>query len=118
MKLDYFVFGTNNMDASEKFYDSLFSTTDLQKVLTTDRMIFWQCEDFAFALCTPFDKSPATNGNGTMVGLNVGSKEEVIRLYNKAIELGATSEGKPDNRGPKFSAYIRDLDRNKIVFSA
>ena len=117
MKLDYCVFGTNNLEKAVNFYDSLFEKTPLNKVLTTDRMVYWQCDDFAFALAKPFDQQPATNGNGTMVGINLGSSEEVERLYHKAIQLGGSCEGKPGQRGPKFSAYIRDLDKNKIVFS-
>lgn len=117
MKLDYCVLGTNNIDEAIKFYDSLFEGTELNQVLSIDRMTFWQCDDFAFAVAKPFDGKPATNGNGTMVGLNVGSEEEVNRLHNKAIELGGTCEGKPGQRGPKYSAYVRDLDSNKIVFS-
>lgn len=118
MKMDYCVLGTNNISAAMNFYDSLFDNTPLNQVLATDRMVFWQGEDFAFAIATPFNEEPATNGNGTMIGLNVGSTEEVIRLYQKAIELGGSSEGEPGQRGPKFSAYVRDLDKNKLVFSA
>lgn len=117
MRLDYCVLGTNNMEQATTFYDSLFEQTDLQQVFATDRMVFWQCEDFTLAIATPYDEKPATNGNGTMIGLNVGSAEEVTRLHAKAIELGGTCEGKPGQRGPKFSAYVRDLDKNKIVFS-
>jgi predicted lactoylglutathione lyase len=117
MKLDYCVLGTNNIDEAIKFYDSLFEGTELNQVLSTDRMTFWQCDEFAFAVAKPFDGKPATNGNGTMVGLNVDSEEEVKRLHNKAIELGGTCEGKPGQRGPKYSAYVRDLDSNKIAFS-
>jgi predicted lactoylglutathione lyase len=117
MKMDYCVLGTNNMEAAVKFYDSLFEQTELNQVFATERMTFWQCEDFAFAIAIPFNEEPATNGNGTMIGFNVGSTEEVKRLYNKVIELGGTSEGQPGQRGPKFSAYARDLDKNKIVFS-
>jgi len=118
MKMDYCVLGTNNMTAAITFYDSLFEGTPLNQVLATDRMTFWQCEDFAFAVAIPFNEVPATNGNGTMIGLNLGSIEEVQRLHDKAIELGGTCEGEPGQRGPKFSAYVRDLDKNKIVFSA
>lgn len=117
MKLDYCVFGTNNMEESINFYDALFEKTELKQVLSTERMTFWQCEDFAFAIAKPFNGEPASNGNGTMIGFNVGSKEEVERLYNKVLELGGTCEGAPGQRGPKFSAYARDLDNNKIVFS-
>jgi predicted lactoylglutathione lyase len=117
MKLDYCVLGTNNMQASIKFYDSLFDQTELKHVLSTERMTFWQCEDFAFAIAKPFNEEPASNGNGTMIGFNVGSAEEVTRLHKKVVELGGTCEGEPNQRGPKFSAYVRDLDKNKIVFS-
>ena len=105
------------MEVAIKFYDSLFENTGINQVLSTDRMTYWQCEDFAFAIAKPFDGEPASIGNGTMIGLNVGSTEEVKRLYDKAIELGGICEGEPGQRGPKYSAYVRDLDKNKIVFS-
>ena len=116
MKMNYFVVGTNNMEAATQFYDSLFEQTELNQVLSTDRMTFWQGEDFTFAIATPFNEEPASNGNGTMVGFDVGSREKVKRLHKKAIELGGTCEGGPNQRGPRFSAYVRDLDRNKICF--
>ncbi len=114
MKMNYFVVGTNNMEASTKFYDSLFDQTELNKVISTDRMTYWLGEDFAFAVAIPFDKKPATNGNGTMVGFGVGSIDEVKRFHKKAIELGGTCEGEPNQKGPRFSGYVRDLDKNKI----
>jgi predicted lactoylglutathione lyase len=118
MKMDYCVLGTNNMEAAVKLYDSLFEQTELNQVLSTERMTFWQCPSFAFAIAKPFNEEPASNGNGTMIGFNVGSTEEVIRLHKKGVELGGTCEGEPNQRGPKFSAYLRDLDKNKICFSA
>jgi len=120
MKLNYFVLGTNDMEASVKFYESLFDNSDLKKILTSDRMTFWQSdeqgEDFAFAVAKPFDGAPATNGNGTMIGFSVGSTDEVKRLHKRVIDLGGTCEGEPGQRGPRFSAYARDLDSNKIAF--
>lgn len=119
MKLNYFVVGTNNLQASTNFYDSLFEQTEFNQVLVTERMTFWQGEDkgSAFAVAIPFDKKQASSGNGTMFGFSVASQEEVIRLYNKAKALGGLCEGEPGHRGPRFSAYVRDLDNNKICFS-
>jgi len=119
MKMNYFVVGTNNMKAAASFYDALFAETELNQVLATDRMTFWQGEDkdCAFAVAIPFNEEPATNGNGMMFGFSVGSTDEVRRLHKKAIELGGTCEGEPNQRGPRFSAYIRDLDKNKVCFS-
>ncbi len=117
MKMNYFVVGTNNMEAAIEFYDSLFAGTGLERIIPTERMTYWVGEDFAFSVAIPFDEQPATNGNGTMVGFSVGSAEEVKKLYIKALELGGTCEGEPGQRGPRFSAYIRDLDKNKICLS-
>jgi len=118
MKLNYVVLGTNNMDAATQFYDALFEKEALNKIVPAERMTYWLGEDFAFAVAIPFDEKSATNGNGTMIGFNVGSEEEVRRFYTKAPELGGTCEGKPNQRGPSYSAYVRDLDNNKLCFSA
>lgn len=117
MKMNYFVLGTNNPDAANEFYESLFAQSGLQKMSPSDRMTYWLGDDFAFATATPFDGQPATNGNGTMVGFDLESQDEVKRLHALALELGGTCEGAPHQRGPKFSAYIRDLDGNKICFA-
>ena len=117
MKMNYFVVGTNDMAASKTFYNALFEETGLQSLSPSDRMTYWMGEDFAFATAIPFDTRPATNGNGTMIGFCVGSKDEVEKMHALAIHLGGTCEGAPNQRGPKFSAYVRDLDHNKLCFS-
>jgi predicted lactoylglutathione lyase len=117
MKMNYFVVGTNDMDASKTFYDALFAQSGLQCVSPSDRMTYWLGEDFAFATAIPFDTKPATNGNGMMVGFCVETQDDVKRLHALAIELGGSCEGAPNQRGPKFSAYVRDLDGNKLCLS-
>jgi predicted lactoylglutathione lyase len=117
MKMNYFVVGTNDMDTSKSFYNSLFADKGIQTLMPSDRMTYWMGEDFAFAAALPLDKKPATNGNGTMVGFCVGPRAEVERMHTLAIRLGGTCEGAPNQRGPKFSAYVRDPDGNKLCFS-
>ena len=117
MKMNYFVFGTNDMRAAEEFYDALLADAGPAKVQPTPRMTYWIGDDFAFALATPFDGQHATIGNGTMVGFSLGSAEAVRRLHARALTLGGQDEGKPAQRGPKFSSYVRDLDGNKICLS-
>ncbi len=112
--MNYFVFGTNHMQKAIQFYDLLFENTGVNKVHSEGRMTVWANEEFMFGIAEPFDGNQATNGNGTMLGLNVGSKEEVTRLYTKALEIGGTSEGEPEVRSGRYSAYIRDLDQNKV----
>lgn len=117
MKLNYVVVGTNDMAAATSFYDALFEKAGLNRVRPVERMTYWLADDFAFAVATPFDGAPATVGNGMMIGFDLGSPEEVARLHDLALALGGTSEGAPGQRGPKFSAYVRDLDGNKLCFS-
>lgn len=116
MKISYTVLGTNNLDAGTRFYNSLFEGMGTCQSFKTDRMNFWQFESFAFALATPFNEEPATNGNGTMIGFDVETEDEVKRMHAKAIELGGSCEGEPSEKGPRFSGYVRDLDNNKLCF--
>ncbi len=114
MKMNYFVFGTNNMPEAILFYDAFFEGSGMSKVYSEGRMTLWTGEDFMFAVAEPFDGETATNGNGTMLGLNLDSSTEVEKFYKKALELGGRGEGEPGMRSGRFSAYVRDLDKNKI----
>jgi predicted lactoylglutathione lyase len=53
-----------------------------------------------------------------MVAINAGGRENVDKLYAKAISLGASDEGEPGERVPGmfYGAYVRDLDGNKLCF--
>lgn len=116
MKMNYFVFGTNDMKSAVAFYDTLFEGSEMKKVHGEGRMTLWAGEGFFFALAEPFDDNEATAGNGTMVGFNLKSSAEVERLHAKARSLGGVDEGEPAIRSDRFSAYVRDLDGNKICF--
>ncbi|MBN7819211.1 VOC family protein [Bowmanella yangjiangensis] len=118
MKMNYFVFGTNDMSKAIGFYDAFFEDTGVHKGQAMGRMTLWTNGDFMFAVAEPFNGEPATNGNGTMLGLNLGAKQEVERLHQKALTLGGQSEGEPAVRSGRFSAYFRDLDQNKICLFA
>ncbi len=117
IKLNYFVLRTNDMRASKAFYGGLFAGAGLQTTSPSDRMTCWLAEDFAFAIATPLDERPATNGNGTTVGFSVAVKEDVQRVHGLALELGGTCQGAPGQCGPKFSAYVRDLGGNRLCLS-
>lgn len=116
MKMNYFVFGTNDMPSAVAFYDVLFAECGMSKLHGEGRMTLWGGDDFMFALAEPFDGNIATAGNGSMVGFNLKSSTLVELLYNKALSIGAKDEGKPGIRSGRFSAYVRDLDGNKICF--
>jgi len=116
--IGYVTLGTNNLAKAEAFYSALLGLLDAKILLQNERMRFYGNGPGKpiLAICTPFDEKPASVGNGVMVALAPGSREGVDQLYAKAMELGASDEGPPGERGPGFyGGYFRDLDGNKLV---
>ncbi len=116
--IGYVTIGTNDLARAEKFYDALLAELGAKRVMANDRMRFYGAGlgKPMIAICTPADGNKATVGNGMMVALSASSKEEVDRIYQKAIELGAQDEGPPGPRNPRFyGGYFRDPDGNKLV---
>ncbi len=115
--LGYVTVGTNDFLRAAKFYDALLAELGAKRFMDFDGFITWGTERGkpAFALAKPYDKKPATVGNGVMVALAAASKQQVDAIYQKALALGGSDEGKPGQRSPKFyAAYFRDLDGNKL----
>jgi catechol 2,3-dioxygenase-like lactoylglutathione lyase family enzyme len=115
--IGYVMLGTNKFDESAEFYDALLGTLGAGRFMEADAFIAWSTGPGspAISICKPADGNAATVGNGVMVAIPVDSKEKVDALYAKAIELGATDEGKPGQRSDQFYAgYFRDLDGNKL----
>ena len=117
--IGYVTLGTNDLVRATAFYDQLFAAMGGKRVWESERGVAWgtSMQAPSVGVMTPFDGRPATVGNGTMVALVVGRREDVDSLYALAIELGATDEGKPGERLAGFhAAYFRDLDGNKLNF--
>ena len=119
--IGYVTLGTNDLERAGRYYDELLAEMGAKRVMTDERMLGWStgAGSPVFSVITPWDEQPATVGNGVMVALNVGTPENVERLYNKAMELGSTDEGHPHDRGSSmgfYGGYFRDLDGNKLVF--
>jgi predicted lactoylglutathione lyase len=115
--IGYVMLGTNDFERAKAFYDALFAEMGGKRLMDFGTSIAWgvSMDKPALAVGIPYDKKPATVGNGVMVALVVNSKEMVDRVYRKAIELGAKDEGPAGPRGEGFYAgYFRDLDGNKL----
>lgn len=118
--IGYVTLGVSDMARAKGFYSDLLADLDAKILMDMDRIAFigTSMGKPMLAVCTPYDGQPNHPGNGNMVAINPGSKEMVDRLYQKAIELGATCDGEPGQRIPDrfYGAYIRDHDGNKVAF--
>jgi len=117
--IGYVTLGTNDLDRAARFYDALLAEIGAGRFMQDARFVAWAVapDKPSLGVIKPWDGKPATVGNGVMVALVVDSPAKVDALYRKAMELGATDEGKPGPRGDGFyAAYFRDLDGNKLNF--
>ncbi len=120
--IGYITLGTNDLNKSSTFYDSLLATIGASRFMEEpDYFIAWSRseEEPALSVTVPFDKKPASVGNGTMVAIYLQTQKDVDAFYAKALELGARCEGKPGFRPDDattgfYAGYFRDLDGNKL----
>lgn len=116
----YSTIGTNNKEAAETFYDGVLEQLEAIKFPANDRITMWMSKDdgsVLLAIAVPYDGEKANHGNGTMKAIALSSQEEVVAMYNKAMEMGAKDDGEPGMRAGKFyGAYVYDLDGNKLCF--
>ena len=115
--IGYVTLGSNDIPRAAAFYDALLGTLGAKRIMDFGDFIVWSVSPRlpGLSVTKPYDGKAASVGNGVMVALVMDSKDKVDALYRKAIELGASCEGKPGARSDNFyAAYFRDPDGNKL----
>ena len=108
--------GSNDLDRSKGFYDALFGKEGRRD--DKGRLSYGR-RGAVFMVSNPIDGAAATRGNGSTVGFNFDSPEEVDAWHKAGVEAGGTSiEDPPGYRenafGKLYLAYLRDPDGNKL----
>jgi predicted lactoylglutathione lyase len=117
--LGYVTIGVSDMEKGKSFWGALLGEIGAKPIVDMGRMVLYSAgrDQPMLGICTPYDEQSMHPGNGNMLAFSAASREDVDRLYAKAIELGGTDEGEPGERGPTFyGGYFRDPDGNKAVF--
>jgi len=117
--IGYVTIGTNDLNRAASFYDALLGEIGAKRMMENEQFVAWSVkpDQPGLGVTKPFDKKPATIGNGVMVALMVDSTVKVDALHRRALQLGGADEGAPGPRGEGFYAgYFRDLDGNKLNF--
>lgn len=115
--------GTRDLTRAAAFYDAVLAQLGIERIPSKyPNWAAWQRpgETQKFWVGLPYDRQPATVGNGCMTAFTAPSRVAVDSAYAAAIAAGGTDEGAP---GPRpnytpdyYGAYVRDLDGNKIHF--
>jgi hypothetical protein len=115
--IGYTTVGSNNLEHSATFYDGILKLVGASRVMEGDDFIAWgnSTDGAMFSIHLPANGESASIGNGVMIALKAKDQTQVEKIYTKALELGASDEGKPGFRMEGFyAAYFRDLDGNKL----
>ena len=108
--------GSNDVDRSKKFYDSLF---EKEGKADDKGRVAYRRDGSVFMISKPIDGQSATHSNGGTIGFNLASPEEVDAWHRRGVQAGGTSiEDPPGYRenafGKLYLAYLRDPDGNKL----
>ncbi len=126
----YVSLGTNDIARAIRFYDPVMQALGHGRCDTSgepnwEAWVGWGRyerhgqHELALWLCQPFDKQPASVGNGTMIAFKAESWQAVRNFHAAAVLHGGNSDGEPGLRphyGDDFyAAYVRDPDGNKLA---
>lgn len=118
--IGYVTIGVSDMARAKAFYTELLKDMGATELMAMDRIAFIgkSMQEPMLAVCLPYDEQTNHPGNGNMIAIPAGSKENVDVIYKKALELGASCDGEPGQRIPDmfYGAYVRDPDGNKLAF--
>ena len=117
--IGYVTLGTNDLPRAARFYDAIAAELGTGRMMEFGEFIAWGTPGggAGIGLTKPFDGNPASVGNGVMVALEAGDKDQVHRLHAVALANGGSDEGAPGPRGDEgfYAGYFRDPDGNKLA---
>ena len=114
------VLGSNDLEASRKFYDAIF-TAGGGAAGTMDakgRAVYTQ-DGKRLLITKPINGKPASFANGGTIGIALASPELVAAWHAAGVANGGTTAEDPpgvrESGGKKnYIAYLRDPDGNKL----
>lgn len=117
--------GTNDLDQAGAFYDAVLIPLGLKRrTVTPDggpAAACWVRPDQPlprFYVYMPYDRQPASAGNGAMLAFDAPSPAAVDAAYAAGMARGGRDEGPPGPRAHYgdgyYGAYLRDPDGNKV----
>ena len=120
--IGYVTIGARDSEASGRFYDAVLGACGCERKFADGGWIgYGPCgrDEHYVYICPPFNKEPATFGNGMMVAFKANSQSAVDAAHAAGLNHGGSCEGEPGFRPPEkqtwYGAYLRDPVGNKIA---
>lgn len=116
----YVTVGTNDLERAGRFYDAILPLLGYRRQKQAEGEIGYGSDDDVrcrFWVVEPFNREPATFGNGVTVAIDAPSRAAVDAFHAAALVNGGKDEGAPGLRSYHadfYAAFVRDLDGNKL----
>ena len=117
----YTTVGTNDLARAGRFYDAVLPCLGYRRQKQAPGEIGYAADGDVrcrFWVVEPFNREPATFGNGVTIALLAASRAAVDAFHAAALAVGGTDEGAPGLRpfhASFYAAFIRDPDGNKLA---
>lgn len=116
--ITHIVIGTNNLEATARFYDAVLGALGAQGSPYGKRRAYSNGTGPAFVIGPPLDGEAATHANGGTIGFVAADTSQVDAFHAAGLKSGGRDEGapgkRPDAPGNAYGAYLRDPDGHKI----
>lgn len=112
--------GSNDLDASKKFYDAMLGALGAKPAIVDDKgRLIYMHNNGIFIVTKPIDGKAANGANGGTIGFACASQEQVDAMHAAGCANGGTTcEDPPGVRegasGKMYLAYLRDPAGNKL----
>jgi len=111
--------GTHDPDRARAFYEPVMAALGIaQPFQLPGSIVFGEMTGSKLFILAPFDRAPASPGNGVHLAFLAPSRAAVDAFHAAALANGGSDEGPP---GPRphyhanyYGAYVRDPDGNKL----
>lgn len=120
----HIMIGSDDIERSKKFYNSVLKVLGVNEPIvnvnkTGQTRLIYNHKGATFMITQPINGKAVSNANGSTIGFECDSPEQVKEFHDAAIASGATSiEAPPGLRhtstGKKHLSYFLDPDGHKI----